>query len=78
MGIILTLVTRKELRDGKRYKQREIAAQTGISEAMISRLLRDQIHVDDISLGTARAIANWLECTIDDLYADPVAIRTNI
>ena len=50
----------------RRYRQREIAKGTGLSESMISRLMRET-ELSAIKYVTARAIARWLGVSTDDL-----------
>jgi transcriptional regulator with XRE-family HTH domain len=60
------LVSQKEVRDEQRYKQREIALATGLSESMISRLMREE-ELSAINYVTARIIARWLGVSTDEL-----------
>jgi transcriptional regulator with XRE-family HTH domain len=60
------LVSQKEVRDRQRYRQKEIAKGTGLSESMISRLMREE-ELSAINYVTARAIARWLGVSTDDL-----------
>jgi transcriptional regulator with XRE-family HTH domain len=69
MNKIPNLITRKELRDGKRYRHKDIAEGTGLSESMISRLLRDK-EIDNLSYSSAKLIARWLGVSTDELGED--------
>ena len=60
------LVSQKEVRDRERYKQKEIARATGLSESMISRLMREE-ELSAINYVTARIIARWLGVSTDEL-----------
>jgi transcriptional regulator with XRE-family HTH domain len=63
---IPVLVSEKEVRDGRRYKQKEIAIVSGLSESMVSRLMREP-EIGGITYDTARTIAEWLGVSTDDL-----------
>ena len=63
---IPVLVSAKEVRDGKRYKQKEIAIASGLSEPIVSRLMRET-EIGGITYSTARMIAQWLGVSTDDL-----------
>ena len=63
---IPVLVSQKEVQDGRRYKQREISIGTGLSESMISRLMREP-DIGGVNYASARAIAAWLGVSTDDL-----------
>jgi transcriptional regulator with XRE-family HTH domain len=56
----------KEMRDGKRYKQIEIAQATGLSHTMISRLINSPT-LEHFTFGSVAIMAEWLGCTLDDL-----------
>lgn len=60
------LTSQKEVRDGQRYRQRDIARATGLSESMISRLMREE-ELSAINYVTARIIARWLGVSTDEL-----------
>ena len=65
-----TLVAQKEIRDGKRYKQKEIARATGVAESTVSRWMRGE-DIEDGSMKTVRKLCDWLECDAGDLvYLD--------
>jgi transcriptional regulator with XRE-family HTH domain len=53
------LLARKELRDNKRYSQRDMARGTKLSDNAISRVLRYET-LDSVSFGILIAIADWL------------------
>jgi transcriptional regulator with XRE-family HTH domain len=63
---IPVLVSEKEVRDGRRYKQRDIANGTALSESMISRLMREP-DISGVNYASARIIAEWLGVSTDDL-----------
>jgi len=50
---------RKELRDNRRYSQRDMAIATNLSDNAISRIMRYET-LDNISFGSIVAIAEWL------------------
>ena len=56
----------KEMRDGKRYKQVEIARGTGLSQSMVSRLISSP-SLENFTIGSVVLMANWLGCSVDDL-----------
>ena len=62
-----SLLAKKEVRDNKRYTQRDLAKGANISEALISRAMRSNT-IDKLWLSQANAIANWLGCSIYDLF----------
>jgi transcriptional regulator with XRE-family HTH domain len=63
---IPVLVSEKEVRDKRRYKQKEIAIASGLSESMVSRLMREP-EIGGITYDTARTIAEWLGVSTDAL-----------
>lgn len=65
MSRFTVMLTQKELRDGVRYSQRDIARETGISAPVISRWMKGDI--DGASLVTVRKFCEWLECDIGEL-----------
>lgn len=65
MSRFLVLLSQKEIREGKRYSQREIARATNISNAVVSRWMRDDIQ--GANLATVRKLCDWLDCDIGDL-----------
>ena len=67
MSRIPQLVLNKKARDGIDYKNVEIAEALGISDAMVSRFMRDKIDVEKMAFATALAWADWLECDVRDL-----------
>jgi transcriptional regulator with XRE-family HTH domain len=60
------LVSEKEVRDKRRYKQKEIAIASGLSEAIVSRLMRET-EISGITYTTARMIAEWLGVSMEEL-----------
>lgn len=62
------LVAEKEIRDNKRYKQVDIAEATNLSTAMISRLVRGTVKIENVTIGVAMQLSSWLDCTVEDLY----------
>ena len=66
---IRRLLTLKELRDDRRYKQQDIADGTGLSKGMISRLLRHE-DISNLTYESAKAIANWLGVAMEELGED--------
>ena len=63
---IRELLTLKELRDKTRYTQRDMAQATGLTDAAISRILTYET-LDKLAYGSARAIAEWLGVTMEEL-----------
>lgn len=59
------LLSQKEMRDGERYSQRDIAKMADVSTAVVSRWLNDEI--DGASLVTVRKLCVFLDCDIGDL-----------
>jgi transcriptional regulator with XRE-family HTH domain len=62
-----SLLARKEMHDNKRYTQRDIARDTNLSEALISRAMRSKT-LDNLGLSNAHALAEWLGCSIYELF----------
>jgi transcriptional regulator with XRE-family HTH domain len=62
----------KEMRDGKRYKQSEIARATGLSHTMISRLILSPT-LEHFAFGSIVLMADWLGCSVDDLIKKEVS-----
>jgi transcriptional regulator with XRE-family HTH domain len=60
------LLIAKEMRDTKRYSQRDLAAGTGLTDAAISRFMRYET-LDNISYSSALALAEWLGVTMEEL-----------
>jgi transcriptional regulator with XRE-family HTH domain len=65
------LLSQKEVRDERRYKQKEISERTGLSESMISRLMRET-DLGGVNYASARAIAKWLGVSTDDLADEEI------
>jgi transcriptional regulator with XRE-family HTH domain len=63
---IPVLVSEKEVRDKRRYKQKEIAIASGLSEAIVSRLMREP-EIGGITYTTANMIADWLGVAMEEL-----------
>jgi transcriptional regulator with XRE-family HTH domain len=55
------------MHDNKRYTQRDIARDTNLSEALISRAMRSKT-LDNLGLSNAHALAEWLGCSIYELF----------
>lgn len=68
MSNIPKLIAEKEIRDNKRYKQIDIANETNLSQSMISRLIKGNVKLENVTLGVAIPLAEWLECSVEDLY----------
>jgi transcriptional regulator with XRE-family HTH domain len=64
---IPSLLARKEMHDNKRYTQRDIARDTNLSEVMVSRTMRSKT-LDNLGLSNAHALAEWLGCSINELF----------
>lgn len=69
MSNIPKLIAEKEIRDNRRYKQIDIVNATNLSQSMISRLIRGDVNLENVTLGVAIPFAQWLECNIEDLYS---------
>ena len=67
MSRVAALISAKELRDNRRYKQAEIAKQTGLTESTISRLVNG-IGMETVAFGKAITLAKWLGVKVDALY----------
>ena len=63
------LLTLKELRDERRYKQQDIADGTGLSKGMISRVLHNK-DISNLTYESAKAIAKWLGVAMEELGQD--------
>jgi transcriptional regulator with XRE-family HTH domain len=63
---IPVLVSAKEIRDGRRYKQKEIAIGSGLSEPIVSRLMRED-DISGVTYASVRAIAEWLGVSMEEL-----------
>lgn len=59
------LLALKEIRDGERYSQRDIAKATKTSTAVVSRWMNDEI--EGANLSTVRKLCEWLDCDVGDL-----------
>lgn len=60
------LLSQKELRDGRRYRQTEIATAIGVSNSTITRWLQSR-DVSSSSLLVALKLAEWLNCEVGEL-----------
>jgi len=67
---IQIMLAKKELRDGKRYKQLDIARETGLTQSVVSRMMSRQ-DIGGVTLESAHLLAAWLGCAIEDLYKKP-------
>lgn len=54
----------------KKIKQSELAKGTGIAKSTISEIVSGQQV--DMLMRTAKSIANYLECTIDEIFGEGV------
>jgi DNA-binding Xre family transcriptional regulator len=62
------LVAQKCARDGKMYTQTEIAEATGLSQAMVSRMIRYKVQMENLTIGVLDPMATWLGCNVEELY----------
>jgi transcriptional regulator with XRE-family HTH domain len=62
MSNIPQLVLEKKARDGRDYKNKQIADELNLSESMVSRFLRDMVDIETMNFGTALRWADWLGC----------------
>jgi transcriptional regulator with XRE-family HTH domain len=69
MNNIPILLTQKELRDRKRYSQKDMAAGTGLTESGISRILKYKT-LDKVPFESIVKMAKWLEVTPLDLVEE--------
>ena len=60
------LLSQKELRDGRRYKQKAIAEGTGLSESVVSRVFNEK-DITNLTYGSAKALAKWLGVPMEEL-----------
>jgi len=60
------LVTQKEVRDKRRYSQREIAVALGVSEPTVSRWMNGK-RIENTSIKIVMKLCNWLDCDLRDL-----------
>ena len=60
------LLTHKELRDKTRYKQRDMAQATGLTEAAISRIMKHET-IDNVTYASLVVIAEWLGVSMEEL-----------
>lgn len=67
MSRFVELLSDKEKREGRRYKQVEIQQATGVAPSTISSFLKGTVDVERINIGTARRLAQWLGVPIDTL-----------
>jgi transcriptional regulator with XRE-family HTH domain len=66
---MLELLSKKELRDKKRYTQLDIAAGTGLTGAAISRIMRQE-NIDNLTYLSAKALAQWFEVSMEELGSE--------
>lgn len=59
-------LARKEAKEGRRYKQKEIAEAAGLSPAVISRWIND-VDLGSSTIDTVAKLCGWLDCDIGDL-----------
>ena len=65
------LLAQKEIRDNKRYRQTDIANETGLSKATVSRWMKGG-DVSESTIHTAQLLCEWLGCDLADLvYLEP-------
>ena len=60
------LLSQKELRDGRRYKQKDIAMGTGLSGTIVSRVMNDS-DISGLTYGSAKVLAQWLGVSMEEL-----------
>lgn len=67
MSRVAALISAKEVRDNRQYRQKEIADQTGLTESTLSRMVNG-VGLKAVGLGKAIALADWLGVDVKDLY----------
>jgi hypothetical protein len=60
------LLSQKELRDGRRYKQKDIVIGTGLSGTIVSRVMNDK-DIGGLTYASAKAFAKWLNVSMEEL-----------
>lgn len=68
--MFIPLLAEKELRDRRRYRQKEICKATGLSPQLVSKFIRNEASAQSTTLGTVMKIARWLDVRIDDVFVD--------
>jgi transcriptional regulator with XRE-family HTH domain len=66
------LLSQKELRDGRRYKQIDIANGTGLSVSVVSRIMNDR-SIGGMTYATAKAFAKWLGVSMEELGQEEIS-----
>jgi transcriptional regulator with XRE-family HTH domain len=61
------LVREKKARDRQDYLNKDIAKAVALSEAMVSRFLRNRVDMGAVNLDTAIRWAKWLGCHAEEL-----------
>lgn len=70
------LVLDKERREGRRIQQREIAEQTGLTEATVSKWMDPFRSFTQLRSDAVISLCRWVPCTYNDLLTmerEPVA-----
>jgi transcriptional regulator with XRE-family HTH domain len=60
------LLAAKEIRDNRRYTQKEVADASGVSPTLISNWMNGK-NVERSTVETVLRVADWLGCTLDEL-----------
>jgi transcriptional regulator with XRE-family HTH domain len=61
------MIGKKIAKDNRPYTQVDIAKATGVSQSMISRIITNQVKIENVAYGVLVALADWLECDVKDL-----------
>lgn len=65
-------LTLKRLRESKGLSLRDVAAKTGVSISLISRV--ENGHLGDTNFGAVKAICDALGITLNDLYTSNIKV----
>lgn len=61
-----TLVSAKEIKEGKRFKQKEIADGAGVSAQIVSRWMNN-VDIEITTLEIMMKLCAWLGCQLSEL-----------
>ena len=66
------LLSQKELRDGRRYRQKDIVDGTGLSSTIVSRVMKDK-DIGGLTYASAKAFAKWLGIPMEELGQEEIS-----